>query len=173
MPNRLPIIDISAADADQRAALIEWRVDRKVTNPPGGLFGILVASAEGMRRVSKLGAFGRTRTILQDAPREAAVVFTAAHEGYDYEVQVHSATLGRLGVDAAAVEALRAGKTGGLPDGIREAAGLAQAMCAGGEVPQAVFDAARLAFGDQGVVEMSIVIGYYLMLSRLAKVYDV
>jgi hypothetical protein len=74
---------------------------------------------------------------------------------------------------ASVVDALRAGRTDGLPDGIRQAARFAQEEASGRSVSDETFEAARAAFGDRGVVELAIVVGYYLMLSTLARTFIV
>jgi 4-carboxymuconolactone decarboxylase len=171
--NRLPIVDPAKATQEQKAALIEWRVDRRVINLPGGLWGMLVTAPEGMRRVGKLGAFARTRTTLPDQAREAATFLTVCLTGYQLEIDIHGRALAGLGVDQAVVDALRAGRTDGLPEGIRQAARFAQEQAGGQPVGDETFEAARAAFGDRGVVELAIVVGYYLMLSTLARTFVV
>ena len=64
MPPRLPVIDASSGTPEQKLALLEWQVDRGSASPPGDFFGVLVASPEGMRRLSKVGAFSRFGTML-------------------------------------------------------------------------------------------------------------
>ena len=171
MPPRLPVVDLATATPEQKAALLEWQTDRNAPNPPGGFFGCLVNSAEGMRRLSKLGAFARFGTNLPEIPREAAVYLTNNHASDTLEIAIHGQTLTRLGVEPATIAAIGQGLTADLPDGVRQAVEFAREMLTTGRVSQPVFEAAQQVFGDQGTVELALVISYYDLIGRLRLIF--
>ena len=86
-------------------------------------------------------------------------------------MRIHGQKLAELGLEPGVLEALRGGESGDLLDGARQAVDLARAMLRDGRVSQEVFDAARRAFGDQGTVELAIVISYYDLIGRLRHVF--
>lgn len=171
MRARLPVLDTTTGTPEQAEALLEWGRDRGQTSKPGDIWGMLVVSPEGMRRVGKLGAFARVGTGLPKLVREAAVFVAVYARGFDYEIALHEKNILSLGESPDFIEKLRQGKTDGLPDGVREAVHLSQAMIASREVPQDTFDAVKAALGETGLVELSITIAYFLMLSDLAHVF--
>ena len=142
-----------------------------MSTPPGGVFAMLATSPEAMRRVSKLGAFARFGTSLPDLPREAAIYVTACREQFAAEVRIHGETAKRLGGDDALLDHLANGAFDQVPDRVQQAAIFAHTLATTGAVDQPVFDAARAAFGDRGVVDLAVTVGYYVLLARLNRVF--
>jgi 4-carboxymuconolactone decarboxylase len=164
---RVPEVDPATATEDQKAALSEWQAARNTTAPPGLLWHLLLASPDGMRRISEFGAYCRFKTMLPDLLREAAIYTVVASEGDTFEMQNHERMLSGLGAPAETVAALRRGEIGSLPDETRAVAQFATAMATHGQVSDEVFADAQRVVGDRGMVELAISVCYYLTLGRL------
>ena len=166
---RLPPIP----EADMTPAQLE--AARVISAGPRGTlrgpFAVLVRSPELMDRVQKLGERIRFASPLSDALREFAVLTTAAHWRQPYEWSVHAPIALKVGVGPALVEALAEGRE---PLGMSAEEALVHAVCGSlnrsGTLDDALFERAKAAFGETGVVELTTLVGYYVMLAMVLNV---
>jgi len=154
--------------AEQRAV-----VEAIVAGPRGhfgGPFPTLVRSPELADRVQALGETIRSRSSLPATCRELAILAVASHWGAEYERQAHRQLALDAGVEPAAVEAIDAGRRPELPAGEHAAYAFVREVVDTGRVSDEAFAAAHEAFGDQGVVDLLGLAGYYTLLAFVLNV---
>jgi alkylhydroperoxidase family enzyme len=109
------------------------------------------------------------KTKLSGRLRELAIVRIASAMRYAYALQQHIMGIaGPEGVTAAECEALKDWRASSLFSA-QERAMLAyvDAMLAGGEMPDNVFNELRRHFSEQEVLELSVIVGCYVMHNRV------
>jgi alkylhydroperoxidase family enzyme len=157
------------ATLEQRELLREWAADRAQTTPPGVIWRFLMHSPQGMRQIGKLGAFVRVGTSLRPLLREAAVYITVCARQFDFEIAIHTRNMEALGVGADTLHALVDANYNALDDDVAVVARLAHALVGGGTIAARILDDARELLGDEGFVELAIVITYFHMMSDLNR----
>ena len=156
-------------DAAQRAAA-QVLIDgpRQAVSGP---FVPLIRTPALLERVAQLGEALRFGGQLPAAVRELATVVAAQHVGNQFEWVMHVPLALAAGIPATALEAIRLGQT---PQGLPEAAHAAHAFCtmllARHGVDDACYQRGCAAFGEAGVVELSTLVGYFVMVSWLMNV---
>ena len=140
----------------------------------GGPFQVLVRSPEACRHLSRLGEYLRWGSSLPPALSELAICLTARHIRANYEWHAHAPLAVEAGVPAAAIEVIR---TGGTPSfTARDQAlvyRLVSELIETKRLSDASFSEAIGAFGEQGVVELGIIIGYYTAIGNALNVFQV
>jgi 4-carboxymuconolactone decarboxylase len=159
-------------DEAQRAV---W--DKVVAGPRGTVIGPLRAAihnAELAARWSALGEALRFNTSLAKRHSELAICVTGRRWSSQVEWWVHARAALDAGVPAAILDAIREGRPPAFEDP-RDATvyDFARSLQQEGRVPDAVYDAAREAFGVKGVVELTALIGYYTMVSMTLNAHGV
>src|SRR5262249_36717945 len=111
----------------------------------------------------------RWKTKLSPRLREIAIVRVARSARYAYALQQHVPGIAVPdGVSLVECEALKDWRASGLfSEPERAALAYVDAMIAGPEVPDAVFDAVRKHYSEREVVELSVLVGTYLMHNRV------
>jgi 4-carboxymuconolactone decarboxylase len=169
MTPRLPPIDPDQLTTDQQ------RVYRTIAGTRGrvaGPFAALLASPELADRVQHLGAFIRYDSSLPPSLSELAILVIARVVNSAFEWTAHEPHALRAGVAPAVVDAVRAGRR---PDDLAADAAAVhdytRALVTDGDVDDATYDAARDAIGAVGVVELTVLIGYYELLARTLRAH--
>ena len=163
-----PIPADKMTDAQKKAA------EELKAGPRGGLIGPfipLLRSPEFMSRLQKTGAYLRYENSLGRKLTEFIILLTARQWTQQFEWDAHF----ELGLKAGwKPEVLAAVAEGRRPVGMAEEEELVYDFCAELRQNQSVSDAtyARAAkrFGEQGVIEMVGVTGYYTMLGMIMNV---
>ena len=157
--------DLSPEDlTPQQRAVVETIV----TGPRGsfgGPFETLIRSPELADRVQALGETIRYRSSLPPTCRELAILAVASHWGAAFEWQAHRPLAIEAGVEQSAIEAIEAGGLPELPAGEHAAYALVRELVQTGRVSDEAFAAAREAFGEEGVVDLLGLAGYYTLLA--------
>jgi 4-carboxymuconolactone decarboxylase len=140
----------------------------------GGPFEILLRSPEVCKHLSRLGEYLRWGSSLSPALSELAICLTARHIRANYEWHAHAPLAVEGGVPAAALEAIR---TGGTPrfDAKDQALvyKLVTELIDTKRLSDASFAEGIAALGEQGVVELGTVIGYYTAIGNALNVFEV
>ena len=113
----------------------------------------------------------RWKTTLDGRLREIIIIRIAQLNGVDYVLAQHVPALASAeGLSIAECDALAEWRASGLFDA-RERAALAyaEAMTLSTSVPDDVFAEVRRHFDDRGIVELSVLIGTYIMHNRVMK----
>lgn len=144
----------------------------KIKGARGGLINIykllLHSPTVTMTWFEHIGAI-RWKTKLTPRLREIAIVRVAQSAKYAYALQQHVPTIAVPdGVSLAECEALKDWRASGMfSDNERAALAYVDAIIAGPEVSDDVFNAVRRHYSEREVVELTVLVGTYLMHNRV------
>jgi 4-carboxymuconolactone decarboxylase len=140
----------------------------------GGPFQLLIRAPEICGLASQLGEHLRWGTTLADRLSELAIITTARFWRAQYEWYAHAPLAQKAGVPAAAIEAIR---TGGTPSFTVPDETLVYRLCSEifrtQRLSDASFNEAVAALGEQGLVEIIGIIGYYTLIGNTLNVFQV
>ena len=169
---RLPAIPLEAMTPAQKAV-----ADAIMAGPRGGLrgpFNAWLHSPEFADRMQKVGEYIRFRSSLGPRLNEMAILMTAAHCSAPYEWYAHHPLAMKAGLQADIAEAIAAGRR---PEHMREDEAIVYDACrqlhTHRMLDDAVYARAVAAFGEQGVVELIGVTGYYTIVAMTLNVAQV
>jgi 4-carboxymuconolactone decarboxylase len=179
MNERLPFLRYDELDSDGQQVwddVVQTRGDR-LLNEHGGLVGpfnaFVHAPAVG-RHLSLLGATVRYGTSIERRLSELAIITVGARWKAEFEWWAHARMARRHGVADAIVDAIGAGQEPPITaDDERIVYAFASALVRSGQVDQVTFDAASDLLGDQGMVELVALCGYYTLISFMLNAFDV
>lgn len=134
-------------------------------------YAAMLHRPEIARAAADLGAVIRFESTIGDRIRELAIVTTAIERKCDFEWASHSPLARDAGVSEATLDAIRGGVAVTGRDAI--IVDFARALCRSGEVDDTTFNNAADELGEDGVVELAAVVGYYSMLALFMKACDV
>ena len=116
---------------------------------------------------------GKTSSLSQRV-RQVVILTVGAVWRCDYERYAHAAVARKAGLSPAAIEALVEGETpADLSDEEDVARRFAMAITAEHKVDDILFEEARSAFQDRGVVDLIILAGCYDLISSLLNAFQV
>lgn len=168
----MPAIDTARLTAAQQKVY-----DAISSGPRGAVRGPLavwLASPELADKAQNLGAFCRFGTSLHPRLSELAILVTGAHWQADYEWFAHAPIGIAAGLSPGAVEAIRKGDTpSGLAADEQLVYAFSQEMWKNRRVSDATYRATVAALGEQSVVELVGVLGYYTLISMTIITFDV
>jgi 4-carboxymuconolactone decarboxylase len=166
---RLPLPPSELMDAAQHAAL-----QALVAGPRKAVYGPfvpLIRTPALLDRVAQLGESLRFGGQLPAAVRELVTAVVAQRVGNQFEWVMHVPLAQAAGIPAAALEAIRLGQSPtGLPDDVQTAYDFCAELMTEHGVSDARYQQSLAAFGEAGVVELSTLIGYFVMVSWLMNV---
>jgi alkylhydroperoxidase family enzyme len=139
----------------------------------GNVFKALANSPGALEKVAAVGEFIRFRSKLDDALRELVILTVAANTKCAYEWTHHQLVAERLEI---APEVLRLAGTPAMeqqPDPIGSAVRYARMVANGEHADHDTMHKLRDALGDEGIVELTVAVGYYLLLSRFINTIHV
>jgi len=128
--------------------------------------GLLMYAPEAAVRTVQLGNYLRFDSDLPQAMRELAII-TAAR-GFDCEFvwSAHVPAALQAGIGQEVVDAVGTfGDLGGLSEEEAAIVRFGRELVGGHAVSQAAYDAVRTRFGERGLVELTALMGYYLMIA--------
>ncbi|RYF42932.1 MAG: carboxymuconolactone decarboxylase family protein [Comamonadaceae bacterium] len=166
---RLPLPAPEAMDAAQCAA-----AQALIDGPRKGVYGPflpLLRSPKLLERVAAVGEYLRFDSVLDVRIRELVTCAAARHVTNQFEWLMHAPLALKAGVAPATIEALRVGaRPTGLPAEEEAALDFSFELLRNHGVSQPAYEAALQQFGEQGVVELSTLLGYFVMVSWLMNV---
>lgn len=125
------------------------------------------------RRGQKLGELLRYSTTLADDQVELAIVVCARHWTSHVEWNAHKVYALKAGVDPAAVAAIAARRDPVLPDArLRVVYDIASTLLAKGRLPAPLYAKGSAQLGEQGLVELVAVLGYYCFVSLTLNTFE-
>ena len=139
-----------------------------------GPFGIMLHSPAVGSALQAVGAAVRYRSVLSDRVRELAILAVAAHWNSDFELYAH-VPLGRhAGLTEAEVDGVMDGTAVPFEDaGERVVLGVVRALLRTSDLTDEDYAAAQAALGEQGLVELTTLVGYYATLALQLRVFRV
>ena len=156
----------------QRKVVAAAIAGKRGTAPPPLLAWL--QSPEMAQRAQHLGEFVRYETSLPPHLSELAILVTARFWTSHYEWYAHKRESLKAGVDPAVIEAIARRETPRLDDPkARAVFEFSQALHETHRVPQPLFDEAKRALGEQGVVELIGILGYYTLISMTLNAFEI
>lgn len=141
--------------------------------PPAPLAAWL-KSPELAEHAQRLGAFVRFGTSLPPRLSELAILLTARHWTSHHEWQAHKREVLAAGLDPDAVAAIAARRRPGFRDDEeRVAYDLCAALLDRHGIPDALYAEARAVLGEQCLVELVAVLGYYGLVSMTLNAFEI
>ncbi len=161
-PDRAPAIPPEAMTPEQR------EVADRIVGTRGklpGPFSALLHVPPLADRVQALGAYLRYDGILERDVAEWAILVVAKQWGSSYVWGAHAPIAQRHGVSDEQLERLSGDGVADLPERLGVVKGFAHELASSGRVSDEAFDAASALLGTEGVIELSVVVGYYSLIS--------
>ena len=164
--DRMPPIAPSQQTEAQKKAIEEFRAARKTGI--SGPFVPLLRSPEVMNRARAMGDYLRFNSVLPPRLSEFAILITARRWTQNYEWDAHSQLALQGGLSPDIVKALADGRR---PDRMAEDEDILYTFCDELHRNQSISDAtyARAVgrFGEQGVIDILGISGYYTLLAMV------
>jgi len=169
LPDRMPPIPQDRMSDAQKQAVAEL-----VAGPRGSLrgpFNALLRSPELMRRVQRVGEYLRFQGVLDVRLNEMAALMGARAMTQQYEWNAHVPHALKAGLAPGVIEAIAEGRR---PTGMAEDEEICYDFLTELLVSKGVCDAtyarAVKKFGEQGLIDMIAVVGYYTLLAMIMNV---
>ena len=168
-PERMPLIADEAMTPAQKQA-----ADALIAGPRGAVFGPfvpLLRSPELMDRMQKVGEILRFGSVLQTAWSEFVMLVVSRQWTQQFEWCMHYPLAIKAGVPQTVLDQLA---QGARPDGMTPELALLYDFCdelaRNHGVSDATYDKAIAMCGEQGVVELTALIGYFSTVSMIMNV---
>ena len=166
---RLPMPQDAAMTPAQREA-----AQALIDGPRKGVYGPflpLLRSPALLDRIGRVGEYLRFDSVLDGRVRELAICAVARHVSNQFEWVMHAPLAVKAGVSEATIEALRAGaRPKQLPADEEAALDFTRELLQTHGVSDAGYAAALQVFGEQGVVELTTLVGYFAMVCWVMNV---
>jgi 4-carboxymuconolactone decarboxylase len=166
---RLPLPATESMTSQQRAA-----AQVLIAGPRKGVYGPflpLLRSPPLLDRVAQVGEYLRFESVLDPRIRELAICAVARHTGNQFEWTMHAPLAVKAGINEAGVEALRVGARPKQLAADEEAAlDFVRELLQTHGVSDPCYATAQVAFGEQGVVELASLVGYFAMVCWVMNV---
>jgi 4-carboxymuconolactone decarboxylase len=164
--DRLPAIPADRMSDAQKKAVEEFRAARG--SGISGPFAAMLHSPEVMNRARAMGDYLRFKSVLPPRLSEFAILITARHWTQNYEWDAHHRLALQGGLPAEVAQALADGRR---PDRMNEDETALYEFCTelhqNKSVSDATYAKAVARFGEQGVVDMIGISGYYTLLAMV------
>ena len=166
---RMPLPARDAMSAAQREA-----ADAIIAGPRKAVFGPfipLLRSPQLMGHIGDVGAYLRFESALDARIRELAICVAARHTANQFEWVMHAPLAVAAGVAQATVDAIAEGRQPrGMADDEAVALDLTFEVLRQHGCSDATYAAAVKTFGEQGVVELVSLVGYFVMVCWVMNV---
>ena len=163
--DRLPPLPKEQLSEEQAQALAEFVAAR---GQPTGPWNVLLRSPELMKRTRGLSDYLRFESVLPGYLREFAILMTARQWGQSYEWNAHYPLAIDEGFSADMAQAIAEGRR---PEAMVEEEEILYDLCMelqrNHSISDATYERAVERFGEQGVVEIVSLVGYYTMISMI------
>ena len=139
-----------------------------------GPLGVLLRHPPTGRPLQQLASVLRYEGGLSDAAREAVILVVAAQRRDPFEWSSHEPIARRAGMSDEQLAALRNGDPVSFDDPVTQAAcDAARAIMSRGDLDDAEYARAVDVLGEEQLVELTVLIGYYALLSMQLLVFRV
>jgi 4-carboxymuconolactone decarboxylase len=166
---RLPMPAPDAMAPEQREA-----AQALIAGPRKGVYGPflpLLRSPQLLDRVAKVGEYLRFDSVVEARIRELVTCAAARHVSNQFEWLMHMPLALKAGVSQMTLDALRVGaRPKDLPADEEIALDFTTELLHRHGTSEATYRAAVAQLGEQGVVELTTLVGYFVMVSWLMNV---
>jgi 4-carboxymuconolactone decarboxylase len=167
--DRMPPIAAEKMTAEQRKAADEFAAGRGYS--ARGPFAVMLRSPEVMLRAKAMGDYLRFRNVLPKRVSEMVILITAREWTQQYEWAYHYGFAVEEGLAKSTIEAIAEGRR---PEGMKEDEAVAYDFSIELHKRRSVSDAtyarALKLFGEQGIVDLIGVSGYYTFNAMMMNV---
>ncbi|MFN7915476.1 MAG: hypothetical protein U0Q55_09055 [Vicinamibacterales bacterium] len=164
--DRMPPIPSDRLTDAQKKAIQEFEAARKTGL--SGPFWPLLRSPEVMSRARAMGDYLRFTSVLPPRLSEFAIIITARQWTQNYEWDVHAPLAVQGGLKASIVAAVADGRR---PEGMADDEDVLYTFCdelhRNKSISDATYARAVKAFGEQGVIDILGISGYYTTLAMV------
>lgn len=163
---RIPYFD--PAEATGRAQVAYSKL------PALNIFKMMGHGGDLIEVFSRMGAYLLTSTCLDPFLREIAIVRVGVLSNAGYEIYQHETISRRIGMSDALIEGIHEGPGAAVfDDAQREVMAFTDDVVANVRASDATFEPVRARLGDMALQELTITIGYYMMVSRYLETFGV
>ena len=167
--DRLPPIPADQLTPEQRAV-----VDELVAGPRGAVIGPFIPalrSPELAHRLQRVGEYLRYNAALPPRLREMAILLTAGQWMQQFEWNTHAPLAAEAGLEREVIAAISdARRPASMDRGESIVYDVFAELHRTHAVTDATYEAALAEFGEQGVVDLIALIGYYTTLAMIMNV---
>ena len=139
-----------------------------------GPYGILLHSPDLAARVADTGAYVRFDFDMTEALKETVIITAAAHQKSQYEFAAHARLARQAGVPESTIKAIAQGTA---PEGLSGDEELlvryTTELLRNHKISDSTFNAVKDKWGDRGVVDVTTLIGHYLLVAQILAAFDV
>ena len=165
--DRMPPISDADMTTEQRQAVAGYAATRN-TSVFEGPFVPLLRSPELLDRVQRVGEYLRYRNALPRRLSEMAILIAARHWSQQFEWNIHTADATMAGLADAVITAIAEGRR---PSPLEEDEAAVYDFCLelllNKSVSDATYGRAVAISGDQGVIDLVGLLGYYSLLAMV------
>ena len=169
---RLPLASRATTPAGQEAAFDE--ITQNGANVPAyGPGSVMTHVPEASRHATALNQYLRNQSSLPHKAAELAMLVAAREMDCQHIWNAHAASAREAGVPAGVVDALREGKP--LPELAPDESAVINLGCEilrNHQVSRGGYQSALEAFGQQGTIELTLVLGNYTMLAMVINTFE-
>jgi len=164
--DRLPPIPVERYSDSQRQAVRAFAVDRGV--PVSGPFVPLTRSAELMLAAKNMDDYFRSKGVLAPRIKELIILVVCREWTQQVEWQIHNPKALEAGLSREAVAAIADGRRpASLAEDEQTAYDVSLELLRYKRISDPTYQRAVATFGEQGMVELLAVNGYYMLLSTV------
>jgi 4-carboxymuconolactone decarboxylase len=177
--SRLPYLrrdDLDQAGQEVWDGIVGSRVGELLTESGGliGPFNAFVHAPGVGRRLSSLGATLRFKTSIERRLSELAIITMSARWKAEFEWWAHARMAREHGVPGAVVDAIGRGEDPPIEAADERAIyAAARQLADDGRLDSGAYEAAHALLGDEGMVELVALCGYYTLISYLLNAFGV
>lgn len=169
--DRLPPIPEDKWTAAQKEAAHELYSSRRAATSVTGPFVPLLRSPEFMTRLQKTGEYLRYQNAIGPKLTEFVILVTSRHWTQQYEWRAHAPLGQKAGIKPDIIAAIAQGRRpGGMAEDEEIAYDFTTEVLHNHSVSDATYARALKRFGEQGVVDMTGLSGYYSVLAMVMNV---
>ena len=170
--SRLPTL--SSEEMTPRQAEILKGIINGARGDAGGVFLTWLRSPEMADAAQELGSYLRFRSSLPLRLSELAILVTARHWTAQFEWHVHAPIAIREGLSETIVDSIRERRKPAFEREDEQVVfDFSTAVCETKAVDQALFDRARVELGEQALVDLVAILGYYAFVAMTLNVFDI
>ena len=169
MKDRLPPMEMQAMSEAQRQA-----AEALIAGPRKAVVGPFIAllrSPELLDRMQRVGEYLRFRNAIPQKLVELAILMTARHVDNAFEWMLHQPLAVKEGVSRATIDAINAGqRPESMSDDEAAVHDFVRELLRTSFVPDAVYARMAERFGEQGVVDLTATVGYFVTVCYVMNV---